>query len=56
MNLMMIPCYGLLELLDLTEMNVIDNIGYRQNLWMENSLRNMGNDNDADDKKNVIKL
>ena len=30
--------------------------GYRQNLWMENSLRNMGNDNDADDKKNVIKL
>jgi Icc protein len=31
-------------------------VGYRQNLWMENTLRKYGNDNNANGKKKVIKI
>ena len=31
-------------------------MGYRQNLWMENTLRKYGNDNNANGKKKVIKI
>jgi hypothetical protein len=53
MNLMMIPCYGLLELLDLTEMKVKRVID--KTCGWNIVCANMGNDNDADDKKKVIK-